>query len=75
MSSAVRSAALPVGTEPHHASVPSPGVLPRPTVRGFNNNRDDFAPRSSMLLRGLLDEAGVLATGGIEPPAAELRLF
>ena len=25
----------------------------------FNNNRDDFAPRSAMLLRGLLDEASV----------------
>ena len=34
----------------------------------FNNNRDDFAPRSALLLRGLLDEAGVPAAGGIEPP-------
>ena len=25
----------------------------------FNNNRDDFAPRSAQILRGLLDEAGV----------------
>jgi len=33
----------------------------------FNNNRDDFAPRSAQILRGLLDEAGVSATGGIEP--------
>jgi uncharacterized protein YecE (DUF72 family) len=41
----------------------------------FNNNRDDFAPRSARLLRGLLDEAGLPATGGIEPPPAELRLF
>ena len=24
----------------------------------FNNNRDDFAPRSARILRGLLDEAG-----------------
>jgi uncharacterized protein YecE (DUF72 family) len=41
----------------------------------FNNNRDDFAPRSAQVLRGLLDEAGVAATGGIEPPATELTLF
>jgi uncharacterized protein YecE (DUF72 family) len=41
----------------------------------FNNNRDDFAPRSSQLLRGLLDEAGVPATGGIEPPSTDLTLF
>jgi len=41
----------------------------------FNNNRDDFAPRSAQILRGLLDEAGVPAAGGIEPPATELTLF
>jgi uncharacterized protein YecE (DUF72 family) len=41
----------------------------------FNNNRDDFAPRSAQVLRGVLDEAGVPATGGIEPPATELTLF
>jgi uncharacterized protein YecE (DUF72 family) len=41
----------------------------------FNNNRDDFAPRSAVIFRGLLDEAGIPATGGVEPPAAELRLF
>ena len=41
----------------------------------FNNNRDDFAPRSAQILRGLLDEAGVPATGGIEPPPTELTLF
>jgi uncharacterized protein YecE (DUF72 family) len=41
----------------------------------FNNNRDDFAPRSAVLLRGLLDEAGVTASGGIEPPPRELTLF
>ena len=29
----------------------------------FNNNRDDFAPRSAQILRGLLDEAGVPASG------------
>ena len=38
----------------------------------FNNNRDDFAPRSAQILRGLLDEAGVPATGGVEPPPTEL---
>jgi uncharacterized protein YecE (DUF72 family) len=41
----------------------------------FNNNRDDFAPRSAMLLRGLLDEAGILAAGGIEPPPERPTLF
>jgi len=41
----------------------------------FNNNRDDFAPRSAVLLRGLLDEAGVPATGGVEPPPREPTLF
>ena len=25
----------------------------------FNNNRDDFAPRSAAIFRGLLDEAGI----------------
>ncbi len=41
----------------------------------FNNNRDDFAPRSAMLLRGLLDEAGVLTSGGIEPSPERPTLF
>jgi uncharacterized protein YecE (DUF72 family) len=41
----------------------------------FNNNRDDFAPRSAAIFRGLLDEAGISASGGIEPPPRELRLF
>jgi len=41
----------------------------------FNNNRDDFAPRSAVLLRGLLDEAGIPAAGGVEPPAREPTLF
>ena len=41
----------------------------------FNNNRDDFAPRSAQILRGLLDEAGVPAAGGVEPPPTDLRLF
>jgi uncharacterized protein YecE (DUF72 family) len=41
----------------------------------FNNNRDDFAPRSAAILRGLLDEAGIAATGGIEPPALAPTLF
>jgi uncharacterized protein YecE (DUF72 family) len=41
----------------------------------FNNNRDDFAPQSANILRGLLDEAGVPATGGIEPPPVRPTLF
>jgi len=41
----------------------------------FNNNRDDFAPRSAAILRGLLDEAGIPAAGGIEPPPVAPRLF
>ena len=41
----------------------------------FNNNRDDFAPRSAQLLRGLLDEAGVEATGGEQPGSAAPTLF
>jgi uncharacterized protein YecE (DUF72 family) len=41
----------------------------------FNNNRDDFAPRSAVLLRGLLDEAGIPATGGIESPPLAPTLF
>ena len=41
----------------------------------FNNNRDDFAPRSAVLLRGLLDEAGIPAAGGIEPPPLAPTLF
>jgi uncharacterized protein YecE (DUF72 family) len=41
----------------------------------FNNNRDDFAPRSAQILRGLLDEAGVEATGGVEPAPSEATLF
>jgi uncharacterized protein YecE (DUF72 family) len=41
----------------------------------FNNNRDDFAPRSARILRDLLDEAGVPASGGIEPPPVAPTLF
>jgi len=41
----------------------------------FNNNRNDYAPRSAQVLRGLLDEAGVEATGGIEPAQSNARLF
>ncbi|MBM2822859.1 MAG: hypothetical protein HW413_1605 [Thermoleophilia bacterium] len=41
----------------------------------FNNNRDDFAPRSATILRGLLDSAGTPATGGIEPPLLAPTLF
>jgi uncharacterized protein YecE (DUF72 family) len=33
----------------------------------MNNNRDDFAPRSARILRGLLDEAGIPAAGAVEP--------
>jgi len=41
----------------------------------FNNNRDDFAPRSAAIFRGLLDEAGIRAAGGIEPPPLAPTLF
>jgi uncharacterized protein YecE (DUF72 family) len=41
----------------------------------FNNNRDDFAPRSAAILRGLLDEAGIPASGGLEPPPVAPTLF
>src|SRR4029079_7687345 len=41
----------------------------------FNNNRDDFAPRSAQLLRGLLDEAGVPAAGGAHTPATAARVM
>jgi len=41
----------------------------------FNNNRFDYAPRSAQVLRGLLDEAGVDATGGVEPAQANATLF
>jgi uncharacterized protein YecE (DUF72 family) len=41
----------------------------------FNNNRDDFAPRSAVILRGLLDRAGIAATGGVEPPPERPTLF
>jgi len=41
----------------------------------FNNNRFDYAPRSAQVLRGLLDEAGIEATGGIEPAQSNARLF
>ena len=41
----------------------------------FNNNRDDFAPRSATIFRGLLDEAGVFAVGGVEPPPERPTLF
>ena len=41
----------------------------------FNNNRDDFAPRSAMIMRELLDRAGIAAAGGIEPPPLAPTLF
>jgi uncharacterized protein YecE (DUF72 family) len=33
----------------------------------FNNNRYDYAPRSAQLLRGLLDEREIPASGAVEP--------
>ena len=36
----------------------------------MNNNKSDYAPRSATLLRELLDEHGIEATGGVEPPQA-----
>jgi uncharacterized protein YecE (DUF72 family) len=41
----------------------------------FNNNRDDFAPRSAQILRGLLDAAGIAAAGGLEPMPRAPTLF
>ena len=41
----------------------------------FNNNKDDFAPRSAVIFRRLLDEAGIDAACGIEPPPAQPTLF
>jgi uncharacterized protein YecE (DUF72 family) len=41
----------------------------------FNNNRDDFAPKSAVILRGLLDAAGIPAAGGLEPPPRAPTLF
>jgi uncharacterized protein YecE (DUF72 family) len=41
----------------------------------FNNNRNDYAPRSAQVLRGLLDEAGIEATGGVEVMPSDARLF
>src|SRR5207244_772462 len=34
----------------------------------FNNNRYDYAPQSATLLRELLDERELRATGAVEPP-------
>jgi uncharacterized protein YecE (DUF72 family) len=41
----------------------------------FNNNKDDFAPRSAAIFRKLLDDAGIPASGGVEPPPARPALF
>jgi uncharacterized protein YecE (DUF72 family) len=41
----------------------------------FNNNRYDYAPRSAQVLRGLLDEAGIEASGAVEPAPANATLF
>ena len=41
----------------------------------FNNNRYDYAPQGAQLLRRLLDSAGVVTTGGLEPASqAQLEL-
>src|SRR5436189_3669167 len=34
----------------------------------MNNNKSDYAPRSATLLRELLDEHGIEASGAVEPP-------
>jgi uncharacterized protein YecE (DUF72 family) len=41
----------------------------------FNVNRDDQGPRSAVIFRGLLDDAGMSAAGGVEPPSVDLTLF
>jgi uncharacterized protein YecE (DUF72 family) len=41
----------------------------------FNNNRHDYAPRSAMRLRRLLDESEVPSTGGVEPQPVAPTLF
>jgi len=41
----------------------------------FNNNRYDYAPRSAQVLRGLLDEAGIEASGAVEPVPVNATLF
>ncbi len=41
----------------------------------FNVNRDDQGPRGAAVFRGLLDEGGIAASGGIEPPPAQPTLF
>jgi len=41
----------------------------------FNNNRYDYAPRSAAILRNLLGEAGVEASGASEPAPVEATLF
>jgi uncharacterized protein YecE (DUF72 family) len=41
----------------------------------FNNNRYDYAPRSAQVLRGLLDEAGIEASGAVEPAPVNATLF
>jgi uncharacterized protein YecE (DUF72 family) len=41
----------------------------------FNVNRDDQGPRSAAIFRGLLDDAGIPASGGVEPPPVDLTLF
>jgi hypothetical protein len=50
------------------ATVLSPGL--ENTLSLLDDNRDDLAPRSAASMRGLLDEAGIPASGGLEPPPA-----
>ena len=41
----------------------------------FNNNRNDYAPRSAHVLRGLLDEAGVRRPAPSSPSRRTPTLF
>jgi uncharacterized protein YecE (DUF72 family) len=41
----------------------------------FNVNRDDQGPRGAAVFRALLDDAGIAASGGLEPPPVDLTLF
>ena len=41
----------------------------------FNVNRDDQAPRAAAIFRRLLDEAGVAATGAVDPAPERPTLF
>jgi uncharacterized protein YecE (DUF72 family) len=41
----------------------------------FNVNRDDQGPRGAAVFRQLLDQAGIPASGGIEPASSQTALF